>query len=55
MLKFNSKVEVWFSVHKNWHRDFTRTHSNVEHDDAPIVKKLRSGLSPINWKEECVL
>ena len=41
-------------IHKNCHKDFTRTCSSVEHDDAPIVKKLRSGLSSINWKEECV-
>ena len=42
-------------VHKNCHKDFTSTRSSVEHDDAPIVKKLKSGLSSINWKKECVL
>ena len=42
-------------VHKSCRRDFTRTYSSVEHENAPSAKKLRSGLLPFNWKKECVL
>ena len=36
----NSTPNKSVLVHKNCRRDFTRTHSNIEHDNAPSAKKL---------------
>ena len=39
-------------VHENCRKDFTkRSHSSVQHDNAPSAKKLRSSLPPFNWKK----
>jgi len=35
----NSTPNKSVLVHKNCHRDFTRTHSNIDHDNAPSAKK----------------
>ena len=45
-------------VHKTCRRDFTnpkRAHLNVDNDFEHPLKKLRSIISPFNWKEDCML